>query len=55
MIIVEQGDKKSTTAGVVKRPADDIGYKSTEMASGSKLLAKIVRELHTNKRKRRMN
>ena len=55
MIIVEQDDKESTAAGVDKRPADEIGYKSTEMASGSKLLAEIVRELHTNKRKRRMN
>ena len=26
MIIAEQGDKESTTAGVDKRPADDIGY-----------------------------
>ena len=33
MIIVEQDDKESwTAAGVDKRPAEDIGYKSTEMA-----------------------
>ena len=44
---VEQGDgdEESTTAGVDKRPADDPGNKPTEKASGSKLLAEIVREL----------
>ncbi|XP_068722842.1 uncharacterized protein [Montipora capricornis] len=42
---LEQGDDESTTAGVDKRPADDPGNKPTEKASGSKLLAEIVREL----------
>lgn len=45
---VEQGDEETTAAGVDKRPADDPGNKlnkPTEKASGSKLLAEIVREL----------
>ena len=42
---VEQGEEESTAADVDKRPADDPGNKPTEKASGSKLLAEIVREL----------
>ena len=42
---VEQGEEESTAAGADKLPADDPGNKLTEKASGSKLLAEIVREL----------
>lgn len=42
---LEQGDEESTAAGLDKRPADDPSNKPTEKASGSKLLAEIVREL----------
>ena len=44
----EQGHEQSTAAGVDKRPADDTGKKPTEKASGSKMLAEIVRELDIN-------
>ena len=51
---VEQDDEESTAAGGEKRPADDTGNKPTEKvekASGSKLLAEIVRELDIHEKK----
>ena len=47
---VEEGDEELTAAGVDKRPAANTGNKPTEKASGSKLLAQIVRELDLNEK-----